>query len=171
MQMRPFARDALRGVAGPAHGRNDFTSFLNLAQAQVRCHIAQMGVQSVDGQPIDFMLHDDILAVVGQAGLRVDVYDCPIRRRADRIGRFAAGIALGALDVEALVHLPAPGADAAEGAAWPSAADGRGKIVDLVAGFEYGLVGGREMQRLPKHCDFMAKRDYHQQRQTAGHLF
>lgn len=33
MQVRPFARDALGGIAGSAHGGNDFASFLRLANA------------------------------------------------------------------------------------------------------------------------------------------
>ena len=170
MQVCTFARDTLGDIAGSAHGRNEFTGFLRLANAQAARDFAQVCVQRVHCQVVDFMLHDDVVAVVGQSRQSVDVGDGAIGGSADGVDRLALGIAPGALDVDPLVHLPTLGADTAEGAAWPSAADGGGEVLGLFAGLEDRLVGGRQLERLAKCNGGLAKRNRQQQPLATPHL-
>ena len=102
-----------------------------------------MSVKGVHRQTVHLVLHDDVVAVVGEPSLGVDVSDGAIGGGTNRINRLTISIALSAFDVNALVHLPALRADAAEGATWPSSANCWGKVVGFRSRNKDRLVGGR----------------------------
>ena len=157
MQVSPFPGDALAGVAGTTHCCDDFTCFLDLTNLNAGRDFTQMSVQRIHWKTVDVVPHDNIITVVGQAGPGVDISDGASSGRAHRIDRFTFGITLYGFDVETFVHLPALGADTAEGAAWPSAPYSGREIVGLLASHKNRLVRGRKAERLPKRAAGMPK--------------
>src|SRR5258707_3263341 len=94
------------------------------------------------------MAQHEVIAVIGQCLTGVDVGDCAIGGGQDRVGWFAVFVAFEAADVQALVHLPAFAADAAECAGDPVFASGADKEFLFAAFFEQGEVGGGEVEGL-----------------------
>ena len=90
-----------------------------LAGGDHRLNGAQMRVERVDLQPLDDVADDDVLAVVREAGLGADIHHGAVGRGHHGIGRLAVAVGVQVQDVQALVHLPAVAADAAEAAAGP----------------------------------------------------
>ena len=80
----------------------------------------------------------------------VDVGHDAIRRCHDGISRFAVSIPLNALDVQAFVHLPTIGSNAAESPADPGLSRRRHEVTLLAAFFEYRMIRRRQLERLTR---------------------
>src|ERR1035437_5447566 len=103
--------------------------------------LVQVCVEGVDLQALDLMTHDNIIAVVRQGGPRADIDDRAVGGGQDRVGGLAVVVALEAADVEALVHLPAATAHAAERAGHPWLADGADEEPFLPPFLEQSAIG------------------------------
>src|SRR5215475_966770 len=93
------------------------------------------------------MTHNDIFAVIGEAGPCVDIGDASVGCGHDGIGRFAAFVSLQAADVEAFVQLAAVAAHTAESAGGPGFADGADEELLLAPFLEERVIGGRELKQ------------------------
>ena len=94
------------------------------------------------------MAQDDVTAVVGERRAVVDVGDDTVGRGQNWIGRFTAGVALEAFDVETLMNLPAVGANAAEGAGDPGLTGSGDEIPFLATRLKNGVIGGGQFKGL-----------------------
>jgi hypothetical protein len=148
MNVGAFLGNAFARVAGPAHDGDFLPGPHGPAHAQAALDFRQMGVERVNLHPADMVQQDDVAAIIGERRFVVDVGHHAIGGGHDRVDGFAGAVALEAFDVQALVHLPAIGADAAEGAGDPGLARGWDKITFLAARFKEGLVGGGKLERL-----------------------
>src|SRR5260370_19017456 len=121
----------LARVGGAAHHGNRFAGPNGLTDLQMRINSPQVRVKRIEFQAFDLMAQHDIIAVIRQAGARVDIGHGAVGSGQDRIDRLAAAVALQAADVPALVKFPAPRADAAPRAAVPALARGPRKEFSL----------------------------------------
>lgn len=142
VKMGAFAGDPLASVGGAAHDPDGIACMDGLAGVKSIADGGEVGIEREDFPALHMMTKDDVDAVGGQCGLGVDIGHRTVGRGVDRIGRFTPLVALHAADVEALVHLPAFGTDATEGAAGPGSADGADEVLIFSAGFEQGPVRG-----------------------------
>src|ERR1039458_1750331 len=111
-----------------------------------------MRVKRINFQTLNLMAHDDVISIIGERRFRADVNHGAVRAGHDRIGRFAALVALKAADVEALMHLPAVAADTAETAACPGFAHRADEEFFLATRFKQRAVRGRKLEGLSEAC-------------------
>lgn len=142
MKMGSFAGDGLTGVCGAAHDTDGITGLDGLAGAEIFANGREMGIERKDFPTLHLVAQDHINAVIGQGRFFVQVSHRPVGRGINRIDGFPAVIALNTADVDAFMHLPAFGSDAAEGPAGPGSADGADEIFFFCARFEQRLVRG-----------------------------
>ena len=148
MHVRAVLGDGFAGVGRPAHGGDDFAGLDLFADGEAGLDFAQMRVERINFNAFDDVADDDVFAVIRQRRPGAEINHRAIGGGHDGIGRLAVPVALEAADVEALVHLPAVGAHAAETAGRPRLVRrGRGKEFQFVSGFIQGVVGGGKLER------------------------
>src|SRR5688500_14647475 len=99
-----------------------------------------MRVGGKNQDALETMLEHDVFAIIGKAGVGIDIRNAPIGRGKDWIGRFATPVCFGVLDIQTFMHLKTFTAHAAEGAAHPGASRRRREVLFFLAGSEDGAI-------------------------------
>ena len=146
VQMGAVFGDPVARIGGPAHDPQGFAAFDFEPGPDVIRDAGEVRVKREDLPTLKLVAQDQIDAVVGEAGFRVDVGDGAVGRGEDRVQGFAFGVALDGSDIEAFVELVTFRADATKRAAGPGTSHRAREELLLGFGVQQGQVGRRQAE-------------------------